>query len=1130
MIEHHHAAIRDLVLQHGNRITLFFLRKKLLNFCPELKGHPQVLYLDDYLDHPFYAGITDKLTTGSFSCLFASMLGYRIIGLLGIDCDYVQMIPESKKISGNIYEIRETPVANPNYFVDDYQQRGDRFNIPDSIPNLHYESWKIVKERLEKFNVVITNYSQKSSLDIFDKVELSQKVVMQNANINSINIVIKKQYKNYNKEKIILVSGFFPKEKKEYFEKLDDNLKYYNYRLLLQEQTENIVNTKCLSVSTPIKWFSKNENFIYNENEDFVPHYEVGKDIFPGHTFSFDLIYAALSHSKEKGNMPDLYSLLKMKSYESYLQKLFNQYEIALCLIWHQFTGRNHVLSHICRKFNIPYLFMEFGSLPGSIVFEADGGMGESRVTRNSDVFCRLPVDNSDIQKAENYLKICRDQKVNRPLRNENNIQCIDDIIKITKIKKRKIIFFAGQNDWGAGIFPQPWPRRDLHSPLFRHTKDALNYLSIIASKNNWQILFKPHPFVSRYQANIGISEAIYSDIENPEFIDIVADADIFDCIDAADVCTTILSQSAYLFLIYNKPTVLLGRMQLTGKSCLYEPKNLKDVERYIKKALDEGLSKHQMSNFVKHVAQLCMYNLFSADKSFADCFGRNYDHASASIVHYINNGHINNLLPFGYEKLDYLRERNSVNDKCGSKKNETKININLEKYDDIIFLGYFLSGSTSHQNANKSKFWFSGNDNFINRFNRTVYVEHSSSKNLKNATDDMLIKRFPSTFQDFQDKNFNTDKIKNYYNSLLNFVDTDIIDQVFNWEDAIYRGAKECIPPNNFRGQILHSINNLLSFTESVKFGEGSLLITHGHTPISFLLRSVSKKFKTKNVFAEHGELPNTMMLSENGFFYDSWPAIEQKTFMSLPLDEKLINSAANIVNQLSSARIAHKNYDVSDKNFLEFLDKKTVIYLNGILPTNSGILPRSSRESKVMSPYFENNIDLLIHLQKIADLNGWHIVYKDHPLVYTNSPGFAIKPEKFKFHNVHILRNIDIHDVFDVTDVMVTLASKSVILALARGVPVCIPGRFTIPKDAITPGFLESNNLELDIKILLNEKKEHRVNFNDFYKFVARLRKYYLYPIPGTEDEGTKKNGEAFHDLNEFMQGRRRRISLPD
>lgn len=160
--------------QEQNGIKLFMLRKNILNFYPQLRENPSVLIYEDYEQNPIFEDADHVITTGSYAVLFGVMMGYKKIYLSGIDLNYVQQIPEAKNIKGIILEMTRTPEKNPNYFFDDYQQKGDRFNIPDSYPNLHYRSWMLVKERTERFGVNVINLSpvSKSKLDMFDYLDI----------------------------------------------------------------------------------------------------------------------------------------------------------------------------------------------------------------------------------------------------------------------------------------------------------------------------------------------------------------------------------------------------------------------------------------------------------------------------------------------------------------------------------------------------------------------------------------------------------------------------------------------------------------------------------------------------------------------------------------------------------------------------------------------------------------------------------------------------------------------------------------------------------------------------------------------------------------------------------------------
>jgi glycosyltransferase involved in cell wall biosynthesis len=156
-------------------IELFFLRNTLLQFYPDLSKIPEVVFFEDYLDSPYFEGIKSDLTTGSFATLFGAMLGYKLMYLLGIDLNYVQQIPEAKKMGGYVLEINQTPKSNPNYFFDDYQQKGDQYNLPySSAPDLHYKSWTIVRHRLKKFGVHVFNCNPDSEVDLFNFADINK--------------------------------------------------------------------------------------------------------------------------------------------------------------------------------------------------------------------------------------------------------------------------------------------------------------------------------------------------------------------------------------------------------------------------------------------------------------------------------------------------------------------------------------------------------------------------------------------------------------------------------------------------------------------------------------------------------------------------------------------------------------------------------------------------------------------------------------------------------------------------------------------------------------------------------------------------------------------------------------------
>ncbi|MEM7708760.1 MAG: FkbM family methyltransferase [Pseudomonadota bacterium] len=162
----HREAIQRLIKERcANGIRRFFLRNSILEHMPELKNHPHVHFLEDLQDQSEFF-VDDKITTGSFSALVGIFLGYRQLFLLGIDLKYIEQIREAS-VDGRELVIDETPEENPNYFFDNYQVAGDRYNPPNRHPDMHVRSWEMLKADLRRFPVSITNLNSMSALRCF---------------------------------------------------------------------------------------------------------------------------------------------------------------------------------------------------------------------------------------------------------------------------------------------------------------------------------------------------------------------------------------------------------------------------------------------------------------------------------------------------------------------------------------------------------------------------------------------------------------------------------------------------------------------------------------------------------------------------------------------------------------------------------------------------------------------------------------------------------------------------------------------------------------------------------------------------------------------------------------------------
>jgi FkbM family methyltransferase len=178
----HKPAIERLIRERKqNGIELFVLRKDLVEQFPPDIQHDQRIMLFENLRETSKLFTPMPFTTGSHAALVGVQLGYRRMHLMGVDADYVERIEGAEDRGGDVLQIGTTPEKNPNYFVKDYQLEGDKYTVPNPIPDLHVTCWKEVHDVLKANNVAVWNGSTKSRVDFipfrsFDDVEAEEGV------------------------------------------------------------------------------------------------------------------------------------------------------------------------------------------------------------------------------------------------------------------------------------------------------------------------------------------------------------------------------------------------------------------------------------------------------------------------------------------------------------------------------------------------------------------------------------------------------------------------------------------------------------------------------------------------------------------------------------------------------------------------------------------------------------------------------------------------------------------------------------------------------------------------------------------------------------------------------------------
>jgi len=114
--------------------------------------------------------------TGANSCQVGICLGYTKILLIGIDCDYKkEVVDGAAKIAGAHLKMERTPDQNPNYFMPDYQQKGDVYNFPQA-EKFHRPAWQSLATFAASVGVEIINCGETSTLECFPRSTLEVEI------------------------------------------------------------------------------------------------------------------------------------------------------------------------------------------------------------------------------------------------------------------------------------------------------------------------------------------------------------------------------------------------------------------------------------------------------------------------------------------------------------------------------------------------------------------------------------------------------------------------------------------------------------------------------------------------------------------------------------------------------------------------------------------------------------------------------------------------------------------------------------------------------------------------------------------------------------------------------------------
>ncbi|SKB66033.1 Capsule polysaccharide biosynthesis protein [Lachnospiraceae bacterium] len=281
-----------------------------------------------------------------------------------------------------------------------------------------------------------------------------------------------------------------------------------------------------------------------------------------------------------------------------YIEKVIQELEPEVIIMLSSRSAKGDVVRGLIHDKKIPLLFSHAGFLYGTFIFDEDGDSSEGVTNIDSDAFMKLPITEKNLYDAREVISTIRENGLSRKIQPVNEI---DSFLRNKLKRDRPTVLFAAQID--SEFKPYTDFIKNTYSPIFESSIDAGKRISQICYQNDWNFIYKPHPF--------SINNEVEKDLA-PNSI-YLAQGNINTLIDVADVVVTIQSSTDYVALIRNKPVVLLGYDQMKRKGITYEVDKYEDIENGMINAIKYGFTDKQKANFERFIAICLKYYLYNS-------------------------------------------------------------------------------------------------------------------------------------------------------------------------------------------------------------------------------------------------------------------------------------------------------------------------------------------------------------------------------------------------------------------------------------------------------------------------------------------------------------------------------------
>lgn len=297
------------------------------------------------------------------------------------------------------------------------------------------------------------------------------------------------------------------------------------------------------------------------------------------------------------------------------------------------------------------------------------------------------------------------------------------------------------------------------------------------------------------------------------------------------------------------------------------------------------------------------------------------------------------------------------------------------------------------------------------------------------------------------------------------------------------------------FRINFIIGYRYIKKILDSLAYSKNDIYIIWGKSYSSrLLLINYLDKHKVPYFISEYGEIPGTISCSPNGIFGEIFSENSWKELYEKEVKESDLNRTEQLLNQVKEGQISTRNYDSNMyflmkyfyENSVQKENKQKIIYVNGSELFSSGLYwNRWNIGNQGKHP----NKMLLEKVVSYFDKDDYMIIYKEHPMTMSQSKnGLLLQSD---FPTVNFIESMDIHDILDMADIVVTFPSKVAMTSIEYHKKTFVLGDFTIPHSIPSINYFTSRNFE-DIQEVFTTHEE--TNPKEYIEFVTRMLKYSL------------------------------------